>query len=72
MKRKALSIMLFAVVFIAAYLVMSFCIGGMRIKLEAAPMVYFVESLRHMAFFKTIVSAIPAAIAAVVVLFVKK
>ncbi len=72
MKRKMLSIAVFAVVFVAAYLVMCFCIGGMRIKLEAEPMVYFVESLRHMAFFKTIVSIVPATIAAVVVLFVKK
>jgi len=72
MKRKMLSIAVFAVVFVAAYLVMSFCIGGMRIKLEAEPMVYFAESIMHMAFFKGIVSLIAALIAGVIVLAVCK
>ena len=56
MKKKMLSLALFLIAFIAAYLIVCFAIPGMRIKLEATPMEYFFKSLTHMVFFKTIVS----------------
>ena len=45
------------VVFIATYLI--FCyLPSFRIKLFAPPMEYFVESIKHMVFFKTLVSVV--------------
>ena len=46
MKRKMCSLILAIVTFIAAYMIMSFAIPGFRIKLEAAPAVVFVETLK--------------------------
>ncbi|MBQ2667959.1 MAG: hypothetical protein IJF56_04955 [Clostridia bacterium] len=73
MKRKVLSLVLFLIVFVSAYLVICFAIPGMRIKLEAEPVVYFLESIRHMALIKTAVSLAAALIiGAIPLLFCKK
>ena len=72
MKRKHLAAILFVAVFIGAYLFICFMIPGMRIKLDAEPMVYFVESIMHMVFFKSIVSLIAALIAGVIPLMICK
>jgi len=63
MKKASFALILFAVVFVAAYLTICFAIPGMRIKLDAEPLEYFLESIRHMAFIKTAASLIPALIA---------
>ena len=62
MKKKILSLALFLIAFIATYLIICFAIPGMRIKLEAAPMEYFIKSIIHMAFFKAMISLIVALI----------
>jgi len=64
MEKNTVSIILFIAMFIAIYLAISFAIPGMRIKLEAEPMEYFVESIKHMAFIKSAVSLVVALFAA--------
>jgi len=58
----------FVFVFVAAYLILCY-FSSNRIKLDAPPMEYFVESIKHMVFFKTMVSA-AAGLLAVVILFI--
>jgi len=62
MKKQTVSVVLFLTAFIAAYLTICFAIPGMRIKLEAEPMEYFIESIRHMMFMKSLISLFPALI----------
>lgn len=57
------SIVLFIVAFFVSYLIICFGIPGMRIKLQAEPMVYFVKSIKHMILIKTIISFIVGLIA---------
>lgn len=63
MKKMIISLILFVVVFIATYLMLCYW-PGFRIKLYAPPMEYFVESVKHMVFFKTLVSAVVGLLAA--------
>ena len=73
MNKKALSAILFLITFVAAYLFICFGIPGMRIKLEAEPMELFIESIKHMMLFKSIISlAIAAVIGAIPLLSWKK
>lgn len=73
MKKKIVSVALFLIAFIATYLIVCFGIPGMRIKLEAAPMEYFLKSVTHMMFFKTMVSLVVALIVGLIpLLFGKK
>lgn len=62
MKKKGLSAILFMITFIATYLLICFGIPGMRIKLEAEPMELFIESIKHMMFFKLMISLIVASV----------
>ncbi|MEG2525230.1 MAG: hypothetical protein RSB03_06535 [Oscillospiraceae bacterium] len=55
MKRILLSVVLFIVSFIAAYLIICY-LPSMRIKLAAEPMEYFVASIKHNMVFKFFVS----------------
>ncbi|AEE92441.1 hypothetical protein [Tepidanaerobacter acetatoxydans] len=50
-------LILFIVVFIATYFVLRY-LPSLRIKLFAPPMEYFVESIKHMVFFKSLVSVV--------------
>ena len=72
MKKIIISIMLFLITFVAAYLIICFKIPGMRIKLDAEPMEYFIKSISHMAFFKTLVSLVAALIVGTIPLLVRK
>ena len=73
MNKKALSAILFLITFIATYLLICFGIPGMRIKLEAEPMELFIESIKHMMLFKSMISlAIAAVIGAIPLLSRKK
>lgn len=54
-----------AVVFGAVYLLLSFAIPGLRIKLAAEPALYFVRSLCHMAAFKSGISLAAAGLTAI-------
>ena len=69
MNRKALSFVLFVVAFIATYLFICFCIPGMRIKLEAEPLEYFLASVTYMMLFKSVISLIVGLIVGAFTLF---
>ena len=62
MNRKGLSAILFLITFVAAYLFICFGIPGMRIKLEAEPVVLFIESIKHMMLFKSMISLVVASV----------
>lgn len=72
MKKQTISVILFIVVFIVSYLTICFAVPGLRIKLEATPMEYFIESIKHMALFKTVVSLVVALIIGLLPMAVKK
>ena len=58
--------------FIITYLVMCYCIPGLRIKLNTKPMEYFIESIKNTAIFKSVVSCIIGTTLAVLPHFIKK
>ena len=62
MNKKALSAILFLITFVAAYLFICFGIPGMRIKLEAESMELFIESIKHMMLFKSMISLVVASV----------
>ena len=72
MQKASIALILFMVVFVATYLVICFAIPGMRIKLDAEPMEYFLENIRHMAFVKTAASLVAALIVGAIPLFFRK
>lgn len=57
MKKVIISFSSFVIVFIATYLLLCY-LPSFRIKLFAPPMEYFTESIKHMVFFKTLVSVV--------------
>ncbi len=65
MKKATLPIIVFVTAFIICYICICFLIPGFRIKLAAEPMEYFIESLKHMAMIKSIISIFIAIIAGV-------
>ena len=70
--KKILSIILFIVGFIATYLIMCYCIPGLRIKLAAEPIEYFIESIKYAAIFKAVISCIIGALLAIIPHIIKK
>jgi len=70
--KKIASAALFLIGFIATYLIICFVIPGMRIKLEAEPLEYFIKSIRHMAFIKTAASIVVALILGAIPLLLGK
>ena len=62
MNKKGLSAILFLITFVGAYLFICFWIPGMRIKLEAEPVVLFIESINHMMLFKSMISLVVASV----------
>jgi len=56
MKKGLLSLFLFIGGFILCYLAMCYLVPGLRIKLAAEPMVYFIESVKSMALIKSLLS----------------
>ena len=72
MKKVSIALLLFVIVFVATYLIICFAIPGMGIKLEAEPMEYFLESIRHMAFIKTAASLVMALIAGAIPFLFRK
>ncbi len=57
MKKAVISLISFIIMFIATYSILCY-LPSFRIKLAAPLMVYFVESIKHMVFLKTLVSVI--------------
>ena len=62
MNKKGLSSILFLITFVATYLFVCFGIPGMRIKLDAEPIELFIESIKHMMLFKTMISLVVASV----------
>ena len=62
MNKKALSAILFLIIFVAVYLFICFGIPGMRIKLEAEPVELFFASITHMTLFKSLISLTAATV----------
>ena len=58
--------------FVVTYLFVCFCIPGMRIKLEAEPLELFIESIKNMALFKSLISLAVGAVIVVLVNIIKK
>ena len=56
MKKTGLFIVFFMVAFAAAYLACCYLVPGWRIKLAADSFTYFLESIKHMAFLKSMIS----------------
>lgn len=58
--------------FMITYICLCYLVPGWRIKLEAEPVVYFLESLRSMALMKCLISGVAAVTAAAVPYFWKR
>ena len=72
MKRKTVLLVLFLIIFITTYMILCFAIPGMRIKLEAEPMNYFLASISHMVLFKAAISFVIAIVLVIIPLLVKR
>lgn len=57
MKKVIFPIILFVIIFAVTYFILCY-LPSMRIKLDADPMTYFIESIQTMILFKTIISVI--------------
>ena len=62
MRRKALLSVLFIVIFAVTYLGLCYLIPEWRIKLEAEPVVYLIESVKSMTLIKTVISLVVGAV----------
>jgi len=65
-------VIIFITVFILVCLGMCYLVPGLRIKLDAEPVVYFIESIKNMMLIKSIVSFFVALIATVFAVNIKK
>ena len=72
MNKKGLSSILFLITFVATYLFVCFGIPGMRIKLDAEPIELFIESIKHMMLFKTMISFVVASVVCAVPFLLRK
>ena len=72
MNKKGLSAILFLITFVATYLFVCFGIPGMRIKLDAEPIELFIESIKHMMRFKTMISLVVASVVGAVPFLLRK
>ena len=72
MNKKGLSSILFLITFVATYLFVCFGIPGMRIKLDAEPIELFIESIKHMMLFKTMISFVVASVVGTVPFLLRK
>ncbi len=70
-KKILLSIILFVVVFLVTYLYLCY-FTGLRIKLAAEPMEYFIESIKYATVFKSVVSYITSFILATIPYIISK
>ena len=57
---------IFITAFILVYVGMCYLVPGLRIKLDAEPMVYFIESIKSMVLVKSVTSFVAAMIAVIV------
>lgn len=71
MKKALLSLLIFIIVFITTYMILSYS-PSMMIKLAAPPKEYFIRNLKSMAHFKSIISLLVGVLAASIPLISKK
>ncbi|MBR1972837.1 MAG: hypothetical protein IKA16_05355 [Oscillospiraceae bacterium] len=71
MKKVLLSVLLGVLGFTVTYIGLCYFVPGWRIKLDAEPLVYFLKSLKHMAFLKCVISSLIAVAAAVIPIYKK-
>ncbi|RXJ04503.1 hypothetical protein DS745_03730 [Anaerobacillus alkaliphilus] len=57
MKKVVISVFSFFIVFVGTYVLIGY-LPNFRIKLDAPPLEYFVETIKHMVFFKSLVSVL--------------
>lgn len=72
MKKKTIPAILFILVFIVTYLFLCFGIPGLRIKLKADSAEVFLESVKAMALFKSIISLVAGVVVRIILLFIEK
>jgi len=75
MRKAVISAIVFAVVFVFTYLALCYMVPGLRIKLAADAFTYFIESIRSLVFFKSVISlaaGVIACTAAVLLLRIKR
>lgn len=72
MKKLGLAVILFAVAFVAAYLICSFCIPGWQIKLEADSMTVFVETLKILMPIKLLISLAAGCVVGAIPFLIRK
>ena len=72
MKRIILSAAIFLAVFIFSYISLCYLIPGWRIRLAADATTYFIESIRHMIFLKSIISFVIGAVLASIPFLAKR
>lgn len=72
MKKAGLSAILFIIIFVVSYLSCCYLIPGWRIKLEADSLTYFIESVKHMALLKGLISLVAGVIAGTISVLVDK
>lgn len=71
MKKIVISLISFVIVFNSTYLLLCY-LPSFRIKLYAPPMEYFFESIKHMVFFKTLVSVVVGLLVAGISFIIKR
>ena len=72
MKKIGVSLALFVMAFAATYLACCYLIPGWRIKLEADPVTYFIKSVNHMVFIKSMIALAVGAVVGAVPMLTKK
>lgn len=72
MKKHILSVVLFVLAFAVAYVCLCYCVPDWRLKLAAAPHIYFIESLKKLAWIKAMISFAVSAGICTIFLFIQK
>ncbi len=72
MKKTGLFSTLFIIAFIGSYLFCCYLIPGWKIKLDADPMTYFFENIKHMALLKGLISLVVGLIVGAIPVAIKK
>lgn len=72
MKKAGLFATLFIIAFVGSYLFCCYLIPGWAIKLDADPMTYLFESIKHMALLKGLISLVVGLIVGAIPVAIKK
>lgn len=72
MKKTLITILVFILTFVITYVGLCYLVPGLRIKLAAEPMVYFVKSISHMVGFKGMISLVMGVIVSAISVVILK